>query len=276
VIRAESGVAERLEAIIVGENDVRQRQRELKRALNRADVPLDSTTILIPATDPNPVQYRLDGAKLADSAMAGRMELLEDELEIAKAISELDVARNGVLPLLNLDYTYNVNGLGSSYGRAFNQLEDKNFEDHAIGVSAELPLGNMAAKAALGRATYNRLRLAYTKDGRVKLIRQEVLDAVDAIETNWQRIMAAQRRTILSARTVEGELRQFEQGQRTSTEVLEAQANLADAQLADVQAIADYEIAQVDLAVATGTLMGAAKIRWEPSERVETTHDPRP
>ena len=51
---------------------------------------------------------------------------------------------------------------------------------------------------------------------------------------------------------------------RTSTEVLDAQTKFADAQSAEIQALAEYQIALVDLAYATGTLLGAARIHWEP------------
>ncbi len=55
----------------------------------------------------------------------------------------------------------------------------------------------------------------------------------------------------------------------TSTDVLDAATRLAEAQLAEIQAVVDYQIAQVDLAAATGTLLGAAKVTWEPSRPVE-------
>lgn len=266
ITRAESGVAEGLEGIIVAEGVLQERERELKRAMNRPDVPLESWTIIVPTTPPNPVQYHLDAPKLAEMAMQHRMELLEDEIELARQASEIDFQRNAVLPMLNLDYTYGINGVGRNYGQAFDALGSKKFEDHVIGVRAELPLGNMAARSALYRALYTRIQRVTSKAGRELTIRQEVLDAVGAINTNWQRILAAQRRTILAQRTLEAEQRQFELGLRTSTEVIESQFNVEEAQLAEVQAIADYEIAQVDLAVATGTLLGATRVRWEPIE----------
>jgi len=46
--------------------------------------------------------------------------------------------------------------------------------------------------------------------------------------------------------------------------VLDAAASLADAQLAEIRALADYQIAMVDIAFATGTLLGHAQIDWQP------------
>jgi outer membrane protein TolC len=52
------------------------------------------------------------------------------------------------------------------------------------------------------------------------LIEEEVLAAMDRLETDWQRILAARRRVVAQTRVVEAEERQFVQGLRTSTEVL--------------------------------------------------------
>ena len=69
---------------------------------------------------------------------------------------------------------------------------------------------------------------------------------------------------MLAARTLAAEERQFDVGLRTSTDVLDASASLADAQSREVAALASYQIALVDLAFATGNSLGAARIRWEP------------
>jgi outer membrane protein TolC len=71
---------------------------------------------------------------------------------------------------------------------------------------------------------------------------------------------------ILSERNLKAEQRQFELGLQTSTEVLDAQTSFANAQSAEIRAIVEYQIAQIDLAYATGTLLGAAQVHWEPQQ----------
>jgi len=105
-------------------------------------------------------------------------------------------------------------------------------------------------------------RLA-TRDARRQAIRTEVFDALDSLTQSWQRILAARLETVLAARTLAAEERQFDVGLRTSTDVLDASASLADAQSREVAALSSYQIALVDLAFATGTSLGAAGIRFE-------------
>ncbi len=266
VIRAESGVADGLEAIIVAENTLRDRERTLKRVLNKPGLVMSSPTVLIPTTPPDPVHYDLDPAALVQAAMAGRMELLELELQLAQDASTVDFQRNQKLPLATLDYTYTSNGLGSTYGGAFDVLGNYDFEDQRVAVRIEVPLGNEAAKSRLRRAILTRLQNSATKQQRRATIEQEVLNAVDQLEANWQRILANRQRAILAGRTLAAEQRQFGLGLRTSTDVLDAQARLADAQSAEARSLADYQIAQIDIAFATGTVLGVANIRWEPIE----------
>jgi len=264
VIRAEAGVAAQLEAIIIAENSVRDRERELKQLLNKPGLETQSSTVLIPATEPDPVHYKLDGNRVAKAAIENRTEMLELELQLAKDASTVDYLRNQALPLVTLNYTYNINGLGATRPDAYDMLYNKKFEDHTLGLQLLVPLGNVAAKSRLRQAFYQRRQRLATRESRKSLIEVEVLKAVDQLEANWQRILASRQNSVLSGRLFRAEKRQFELGLRTSTDVLDAQTKFAQAQSAEILALTEYQIAQVDLAFATGTLLGAAKVRWEP------------
>ena len=264
VIRTEAGVAQQLEAIIIAENNVRLRERDLKRTLNKVGLGMQTPTVLVPATEPDPVRYELQRKQLVATAMDNRMDMLELELQIAEDIASVDYAENQTLPLVTLDYRYNINGLGADRGDSYDLLFDKRFEDHRVGLQLMVPLGNEAAKSRLRQAFYQRRKRLASRDNRQSMIEQDVLNAVDQLEANWQRVLASRQSTILDGRLFAAEKRQFELGLNTSTDVLQAQANFANSQSAEILALTDYQIALVDLAYATGTLLGAAKVRWEP------------
>ncbi|CAN5644625.1 TolC family protein [soil metagenome] len=263
VVRAESGVADKLEAIIIAENEVRNRERELKRLLNEPDLSLDSLTILVPATEPRAVAYQLNAGHLVQQAMAGRMELLEQELRIAEETANVAFARNDLLPLVTLQYTYGINGLGASFDDSLTMVRDANFQDHRVGLTVEVPIGNESARRRVRAALASRMQQLATKEQRGLAIKQEVYNAVDQLEANWQRYLAARKRVVLAARVVEVEQRQFDQGLRTSTDVLDAQTRLANARSDEIAALTEHQIAQIDIAFATGTLLGASHVDWQ-------------
>ena len=269
VIRAEAGTAQQLEAIIVAENNVRDRERELKRTLNKTGLQMDTPTVIIPATEPDPVHYELEQNRLINIALEERMEMLELELQIAQDISTIDYMENQTLPLVTMDYTYNINGLGSARDDSYDLLFDNRFADHRLGLQLLMPLGNESSKSQLRQAFYQRRQRLASRDNRKALIEYEVLNAIDQLEANWQRILASRQSVILESRLYEAERRQFELGLVTATDVLQAQTNFANEQSAEILALAEYQIAMVDLSFATGTLLGAAKVHWEPAKLQE-------
>jgi outer membrane protein TolC len=264
IVRAESGAADTVEAIIIAENIVRDRQRELKRIINEPGLEMGGPTEIFTTTPPDATPYRVDPDRLVATALEKRMEMLETELRIARDTSEVDFARNGTLPIVVLDYTYNVNGLGDSYDASFDMLGDVDFEDHRVGLQVQVPVGNDAARSRLRRALASRMQALSSQEQRAQLITQEVLNAIDQLHANWQRIIAAERRVLLAARVLEVETRQFEQGLRNSTDVLDAQARLTDAQSSEINAITEYQIAQIDIAFAAGMILGQAQVAWDP------------
>src|SRR5204863_6690658 len=133
-------------------------------------------------------------------ALQQRMEMLELELQIASDTSNVAFAKNGMLPLVSFDYQYNVNGLGETLADAFSMAGNKDFEDHRLGLHLEVPIGNEAARSRYRRALLTRMQTLATKEARTAQITQEVLNALDQLEANWQRILAARQRVVLAAR----------------------------------------------------------------------------
>jgi len=267
IVRAEAGVAEQLGAIITAENNLRQRERELKRVLNKPGVGIGSRMVLVPATEPDPIHYKPDQQRLVDNAVANRMEMLEQELQLMQSNESVDFYRNQALPLFNVSYTYNINGLGATRRDAYDLLQQNRFVDNTVGVQLQVPLGNQAAESQLAQAYLDRRQKLATKENRKALIEQEVLNAVDQLESNWQQIMAGRQNSLLSGRLYEAEDRQFRLGLRTSTDVLDAQTKFAEAQSQEINALTEYQIALVDMAYATGTVLGSAKVEWLPDSQ---------
>jgi len=263
--RSEAGVAERLDGIIKARKELEDRQRELKQIMNEAGLGIDSPAVVVPMTEPDPVRYEIDKERLMKSAVENRMEMLEVELQLAQDSSSVDYYKNLALPLASLNYSYNLNGIGTTRSDAYDMIYDRELESHVVGMQLVVPLGNEAAKNRLLEAQYRKRQRLFTKENRRIQIKTEVLGAIEQLEANWQSILAGRQNSILAGRLYEAEKRQFVVGLRTATDVLDAQAKFANAQSAEIGALTEYQIAQIDLAYATGTLLGATKVSWEPS-----------
>jgi outer membrane protein TolC len=261
VIRAQSGIGRSLEAIISADAALRRAQRRIKKIMNRPEYPIGGAAMFEPVTKPNPLKLELDGATLAREAVEERMEMLELELQLAVDAATIDLRRNQTLPAFALSYTYSILGNATSVQGAYQDLGDD--DAYSVGVSGEVPIGNDAARYNLQAAVLARVQRLATRAARKQAIEGEVFDALDSLRASWQSILAARLETLLAARTLEGEQRQFNVGIRTSTDVLDAASRLADAQSREVRALADYQIALVDIAFATGTLLGHSHLRFD-------------
>ncbi|MBN2420438.1 MAG: TolC family protein [Deltaproteobacteria bacterium] len=264
VIRTEASMAEKLEAIIRAENDVRDTERLLKRMMNKENLGMRSKTIIIPSTSPEPVRYEFDNDLMVEKSIENRMELLELELQLAQDSSTIDYLKNQKLPLVTMQYNYNINALGGDRHELYDMLLDNDYNDHKFSLQFSIPLFNEGAESNYRRAIYERTQRLATKESKEAEIENEVLNQIDKLEANWQRIQATRQTTILTDQQYKTEKKQYELGFASSTDVLDAQTKLAEAQIMEIVAIAEYQIALVDLAYATGTLLGAAKVELEP------------
>ncbi len=264
IVRAEAGLAGRLDAMISAETAVRDRERDLKRIMNRPDLPLNEQIDMIPMTDPDPRGLELDPETLVAAALENRMELAELEFRLATDEIDVAVAKNDLLPALDMDYTFSAGSRSDRLGRALENVLDDSLKDHGVGLSAAIPLGNRAAEARLRQARLERVRTELNREQLEQDIRQEVYNAVDGMEQNWRRILAAEQGVVRADRFYKVEQAQFQLGRRVSTDVLDAASDLAGAQLRKIGAFVEYEIAQIALARATGTLLGRGQIRLQP------------
>lgn len=278
VVRAEEAAASKLSAIIEAENRVLDQQRIVKRLMNMPELPLESRTLVEPASAADPRPYVLDREELGRAALENRMEMLEVELRLAQDFSAIEFAKNQALPSFVLDYRYSVNGLGGTFSDSQDSLYGGDFTSWSFAITGEIPIGNEAAKARVRQAVLARLQRLSTREARRQMISQEVYAAIDQIESGWQQILAARQTAATAQRTYDAEKRRFEAGGGTNIDVLNANTRLADARSQIIRAVATYQVAQVDLAFATGTLLGASRIDWSPTDAGEPQgpNDPTP
>lgn len=266
--RAEIGVSERMEGLIITETTLKLKERQLKLFLNDPLLDLDSPTLLITESTPTLVEFKFDRKQLVQRALTGRLELLELELKLAADLTKIDYLRNQTLPMFMLDYSYaSLGRSSSSFSSAFDQTTGGDYSDWSVGVRMEMPLTNEVRRAKLDRAVQERLQRLTTAQLRELNVRREIYDALDQVGQNWQRILATRQNVLLAGLNYDAELKQFREGLRTMTEVLETLTRLGESQVREVRAIGDYQVAIIDLAFATGTTLGHSRVGWETAEK---------
>lgn len=259
--RAEIGVADRTEALIVAETNLKLAQRQLRFFMNDMESEQENTAIINTTTEPNLLRYEFDRDKLINDALNERLDLLELELKLSADATNIQYLENQTLPLFSLDYQYGaLSSTANNFGNSYQNLLNGQFNDWAIGLNFEMPFTNEANKARLEYAVQQRNKSLATKRLQTLTVKKEIFDALDQVENNWQRILAARQQVVIAGYNYDAELKQFNEGLRTMTEVLETLTRLGEAQIKEVKAVSDYQVSMIDIAYATGTIFGYTKL----------------
>lgn len=259
--RAEIGVSDRIEALIVAKTRLQLSQRQLQFLLNDPQYTMEGQAMIRPQSEPILVHYEFETDKLIASAMQGRLELLELELKLAADINKIDYLQNQTLPLFTLDYSYGALSAGTtSLSRAYDSPFDNRFSEWSVGLRFELPMTNEARRNQLQQAVQQRMQRLATKELQVLTVKREIHDGVDQAEQHWQRIIAARQQVMLASVNYDGELKQFNEGLRNMTEVLEMLSRLGESQIKEIRAMVAYQAALIDIAYTTGTLLGYGQV----------------
>jgi outer membrane protein TolC len=262
-ITAAANLAQRFSAVIQAELQRLIAERQLKTIMNRPDLPVTGKTIILPDTPPAPMNFLFNRPRVLDLSLTNRMELFENELQLLIDETNILVSGNLILPDVRLDYKYSFIGSGPDWATARHSLFGKAFDSFTLGLTAEVPLlGNVTAQ---GQYRANKLRWAQTTANRMALqlsISRETLDAIDAVEQDWERVRINRVVVARNQENYQANIRRWQQGQITGNELILTQNQLTSAQSDLVTSLADFQNAMVDLAFATGTILGESGVIW--------------
>jgi len=178
-------VARRREELVTAENDIRDREDDLRRLVfDDGDGELWSRG-LVPITGlgdfPEPAD--LDWRELAAVAQRLRPDLRALRADVTIAEIQADVAARDVLPRLDLTSSYTTDGAAGTFPDSFDQATGFDFPDWSVQLEVSVPVGNNAALAARDRARLEverAKRILYSAEIDVTL---EVRDAVRRLRT---------------------------------------------------------------------------------------------
>jgi len=255
---AESAVTSRQADLVTARLALAQTSDVLKRLMNDPELPLTQPVVLeageLPLTKPVPVGLALLQQSIV-TAMVNRPEMQEAQARLDQAGVRERVARNGMLPQLDLVASYGLSGLGKDLDRSLDQEFTAQFYDWSVGLNFSLPLGNRARTAAHQRS---QLVEDQTLRQREDVRQQIVLDvsaAVRNLAAAAEAIQARRAAREAAEQTVHDEQAFVGAGAALLKDLLDAQRDLASAKVAEMQAMSDYMAGLAALEKAKGTLL---------------------
>jgi outer membrane protein TolC len=253
VLQAQAAVASREADVIAAEDAVRDSEDNLKRITNLVENPEFESqnsgqepyeaswdAVIVPVDQPSFETLEADLRESIATALADRPEYTQAKLDLENSDISIKVAKDRRLPILDLEGSYSLNGLGDGLGDPLSQVGTADYRSWSLGLALRMPIGERGAKADLRRSMYEKeQKLLALKDLEQQII-TEVRGAVRQLETDGKRIEATRAAEELARQVVLTEERKHGLGLSTSYELLQFQANLATATKNRLRAVIDY------------------------------------
>ena len=172
IITRNRSTLKRLEANLVSAtNRALQAQDRLLESINDPDMAPDGDWELLLTDLPVTEAYPIDRAVAIETGMRMRPEIAAQKIQIETVNLQVGVAKNQVLPRLDLLYQQQYSGAGDSTGLAWDEQNRFEALTYQAGVSFEIPLGgNRAARANLRSA----INQQHQQNLQLENVRQQV------------------------------------------------------------------------------------------------------
>lgn len=283
IVRAESAVSSANQTLIVAQTNLQLQELLMKNAItkNMSDPVLaaahvvPTNTMTLPPTEPVvPIQ------DLINDAFSHRPELSQSRIDLTNREITRKATSNLLLPSVDLVGWYggsalagNTNQLalcapGQSTNRfcipanqarpstglsnAYSTMFGYNNPDYGVGFNVNIPIRNRSAQATQVRSELEYRQSQMRLQQLQNQIAIEVRNAQFTVQQNRAQVLAAQSAEELARQSLDAEQKKYALGASTTTLVLTAQRDLAQAQANSVAALDNYEKSKVQLDLSTG------------------------
>lgn len=251
---AEAELASRQEDLINGRSALDTARLNLLRLINpRGEEPWGRE--IVPKDQPAVTEGELeDVAPHVAVGLRMRPDLNEARLQVQHG--ELDVVRtkNGLLPKLDAFVTFGRSGFSDTFTNSVNNMGKTSFNAGA-GLSFEYPIGNRGPEAAYRNARFSLEQARTAVDNLAQLVQVDVRTAYINVLRAKEQVTATAVTRKLQEQKTQAEIEKFRVGRSTTLLVAQAERDLLQSQLNEVQAVINYMTSLVELYRLEGSLL---------------------
>jgi len=263
--RAAGEVALRKTQLVSAQTAVGNAEDRLRRLLRGSAEELSTETYLRLTDSPELEHQPLDEKRAIYTALMRRPDLQAAKEQAKANTIRLTVAKNQLLPTLDLGASYTINGLGGNlssalWSRTHEPLKEQGlfksqFHDFRLFLNFEVPFGRRQAKSQYTRTELAILhQLLQIKDLEEQIV-FDIREAVRTVNSSLKQAETAAYAQELAQRRLDAEEEQYRAGTGRSLDVLDAQTEVALAEAETLRAVFSYRVAMISLAQRQGTLL---------------------
>ena len=251
---SQAEVAAQEQGLINARSNMQTTRLQLLRLLNPPGPGLWNREVYL-IHQPTLPEIKLDDVGLHVAvAMRMRPDLNEARLGVLRDDLELVITKNGLLPVMNLFITLGKTGYADSFGGAFSDITEDSY-DAFVGARFQYPIYNRDAKARHQQALLSRDQGEKALENLSQLVDVDVRTVYIEVNRAKQQISASSATRKFDEEKLRIETEKFRVGRSTNFLVAQAQRDLLVSRIAEVQALANYLKALIDLYRLDGSLL---------------------
>ena len=247
VFRAELQAAQARDAMVRSQASL---ATALERFRSRLAIPpgdpVEPEAVALPATDDafEPVEV------LVERALAVRLELLEARDQVGDARRSASLAKQNLLPQLDLNVGVTQLGFGASFGTAWTAGDTQ--WNVFLTASYPVPQASQRATRAVAELEVGQRQRAVRQ--RELDVEQEVRQALRELEQIRKSVELQRQSVAVADQQRRLAVLRYQRGLGSNFDVVDAESSLVTARSALVQLLTSYAVARLDLTRTTGTL----------------------
>jgi len=221
--------------------------------------PFDNVQIVC-TTPPSLEPPDLDRNRALLAAFEQRSEYKQLELNVDSQQIRIDVAKNGLLPNLDLVGSWSQLGLEQDVTSSFGELESGKYYSWTAGVEFSVPLSLRGPRSIYRNARDELRKLQVSKADLENIIVLEVDQAIRTILSLARKVRDLDERVRLQQELLRAERLKLDVGKSIAYAVSVIENDLVDNVTQALRAKADYQTAKVEFLRATGELLDHHRI----------------
>lgn len=281
ILNAEAVVASREADILQAEALIRRSEDTLADLLNMRKAGELGRIKIVPLDEPSSMEKEISLDEALKQALEANPDLKVKKKSIETDVLNLSVAKNQMLPSLNLDLSYWSPGLSGTEiifdpanpfappigeeihppSEALKEAFSFKYSNWNVGLTLSVPLSSLTTKADYVRAKMEVEKSQLELKNLEKQIFLEVRNAVRDVETNFKRVQAYRVSREFSQKRLEAEVKKLDVGLTTNYFVLQYQEELARERSLELKAKVDYSLALARLDRVLGSSLEKRKIK---------------
>lgn len=255
-LEAEFGLKQR-------ERDLLDAEREYRDALDGLALLLDiKGGIALVDKQPDIPEIEPNLSKGYGEALAKRPDVQRRLRNIERLELQSRIARNALLPSLDLSASYGHRGLGEDYSDNLRDLGSDDFRNWEVGLTLSYPLGNREARHEYRRSEFERKGREAQLSQLKNQVRTEVQAAIRLLRVSRKKIDVTASELDFAEEKLRTLLKRKEVGLATTRQVLEGEEDYALAQTDQSAALSDYNKAVTEYLKVTGQLLEQEHVRF--------------